>query len=266
MPDTLEALFERLRTVEPPAPYAPAHDIRRQGRRQAYRHRMALGGAALAVGAIGAGTAVVAAGGGPGPSPAPVPPTASPSGAPAPSITPTPPVRPSRPPGGRLLQPSDLGGTGWQPLVGAEVIQNPDRWGSGGLCDYDSAAYPSLPHQTDVDVIAWLSPGATVTEVVEVYAAGWGARNMTDVRSVVAACDAATTTGPGSTRFRVESTAFAGDEAVLVRVEMTPFDAPVVVSYLAIVRVGDSVATINVYTDDPAYAQTVAQRAAARLG
>ena len=62
MPDTLEALFERLRTVEPPAPYAPARDIRRRGRRQAYRHRMALGGAALAVGAIGAGTAVVAAG------------------------------------------------------------------------------------------------------------------------------------------------------------------------------------------------------------
>jgi hypothetical protein len=266
MPDTLEALFERLRTVEPPAPYAPAHEIRRRGRRQSYRHRLALGGAALAVGGLSAGTAIVAAGGGSGPAPTPVLPTASMSPPPSVLPSPTPSDRPSRPPGGRLVQPSDLGGTGWQPLEGAEVIQNPDRWGSGGLCDYDSAAYPSLPHQTDVDVIAWRSPGATVTEVVEVYEAGWGARNMVDVRSVVAACDAATTTGPGSTRFRVESTDFAGDEAVLVRIEATPFDAPVVVSYLAMVRVGDTVATVGVNLDDPAYARVLAIRAAARLG
>jgi hypothetical protein len=254
MPDTLEALFERLRTVEPPAPYAPAHDIRRRGRRQAYRHRMALGGAALAVGAIGAGTAVVAAGGGPGPTP-PVLPTMSPS----PSVAPT------RPPGGRLVQPSDLGGTGWRPLESAEVIQNPDMWGSGGLCDYDSAAYPSLPHQDSVETIAWRSPSGTVTEVVEVYEPGWGARNMADVRSVIAKCDAEATQGPGSTHLLVESSGFAGDEALLVRSEATPFGGPVVVGYLAIVRVGDTVATINVNADDPAYARTVAQGAAARL-
>jgi hypothetical protein len=258
MPDTLEALFEGLRTVQPPAPYAPAHEIRRRGRRQSYRHRAALGGAALAVGAIGAGTAVLAPGG--GPAPTPVPPTVSPS----PTVSP--PTRPTKPRGGRLIQPSDLGGSGWRPLVGAETIQNPDMWGSGELCDYDSAAYPSLPHQDSVDTIAWQSPGATVAEVVEVYAAGWGARNMADVRSVIGTCDAATTTGPGSTRFLVESSGFAGDEAVLVRIEATPFDAPVVVSYLAVVRVGDTVATITVNLDDPAYARILAQRAAARLG
>ena len=260
MPDTLEALFERLRTVQPPAPYAPAHEIRQRGRRRSYRHRAALGGAALAVGAIGAGTAVLGPGGGPAPTPPPVLPTV------APSVSPSPSVRPSRPPGGRLLQPSDLGGSGWRLLVGAETIQNPDMWGSGELCDYDSAAYPSLPRQDSVDTIAWQSPGATVAEVVEVYAAGWGARNMADVRSVVATCAAATTTGPGSTRFLVESSGFAGDEAVLVRIEATPFDAPVFVSYLAVVRVGDTVATITVNLDDPAYARVLALRAAARLG
>jgi hypothetical protein len=89
---------------------------------------------------------------------------------------------------------------------------------------------------------------------------------MADVRRVIATCDAEATPGPGSTRFLVESSGFAGDEAVLVRVEATPFGGPVVVSYLAIVRVGDSVATISVNVDDPAYASTVAQRAAARLG
>ena len=83
---------------------------------------------------------------------------------------------------------------------------------------------------------------------------------------MIAKCDAETTPGPGSTRFLVESSGFAGDEAVLVRVESTPFGAPVVVRYQAVVRVGDSVATINVNVDDPAYARTVAQRAAARLG
>jgi hypothetical protein len=259
MPDTLDVLFERLRAVQPPAPYAPAHEIRRRGRRRSYRHRLAMGGAALAVGGIGAGTVIVAAGGGPGPAPTPVP-TASQSPSPSPTI------RPTRPPGGRLLQPSDLGGTGWERLEGAEVIQNADTWGSGNLCDYDSADYPSLPRQIDVDVIAWLSPGATVTEVVEVYEAGWGARNMVDVRAVVAACESAATTGPGSTRFLVESTDFAGDEAVLVRIEATPFDAPVVVSYRAMVRVGDRVATVGVNLDDPAYARVLAIRAAARLG
>ena len=64
---------------------------------------------------------------------------------------------------------------------------------------------------------------------------------------------------------RGRRTNFAGDEAVLVRIEATPFDAPVVVSYLAMVRVGDTVATVGVNLDDPR-ARALAIRAAARLG
>jgi hypothetical protein len=37
-------------------------------------------------------------------------------------------------------------------------------------------------------------------------------------------------------------------------------------SYLSVVRVGDTVATITVNLDDPAYARVLALRAAARLG
>ena len=140
MPDTLEALFERLRTVEPPAPYAPAHDIRRRGRRQSYRHRMALGGAALAVGAIGAGTAIVAAGRRAGADTAGA--TASPSVSPSPSVRADPAAGRSAGPAVRPRR--DPAGGRWSR---AEVIQNPDMWGNGDLCDYDSADYPSLPHQ-----------------------------------------------------------------------------------------------------------------------
>jgi hypothetical protein len=259
MPDTLEALFERVRTVEPPAPYAPAHEIRRRGRRQSYRHRLALGGAALAVGGLSAGTAIVAAGGGPGPTP-PVLPTASPS------VSPSPSVRPSRPPGGRLLQPDDLGGSGWQPLEGAEPMQNRDTWGNGDLCEYDSADYPSLPRQTDVEVIAWRSPGGTVTEVVETYEPGWGERNMADVRAVIDFCNAVVTPeGVGPTVYAVTGPAFAGDDSLLVRVESESPGGPTNVSFFAVIRVGDRIATIHTTKSELELA-AIAQRAAARLG
>jgi hypothetical protein len=247
MPETLATLFEQLRTVGPPAPFAPPSEVRRRGRRRTYRGRLAAGGAALAVGAIGVTPAFV--GGGPSPQPTPVPtPTASPSLSPSPA--------PSRPSGGVLLEPSDLGSGRWVEFE-AEMFSNPDRWPSG-FCEYDRADYPSLAYQEDVTTVAFQTGTVTVTQAVERYAAGWGARNLDDVRAVIALCDRAGT----GVRFTIEpAPGFAGDEVILMREEAPGAE----VRFYVIARVGDRVVTVTVYGDDVEYARTVAARAVARL-
>jgi hypothetical protein len=250
MPETLERMFAELRTVQPPAPYAPPSAVRRRGRRRAYRSRTAVGGAALAVGALGAAPVVVGALTGPSPLPptpsAPPPPTSS-RVAPSPS--------PSGPAGGLLLEPADLGPGAWRSFE-AEIMSNRDMWGNGDLCEYDSADYPSLPRQAAVETVAWRSAAGTVTEVVERYAPGWGARNLDDVRAVIAFC-----AERDGWRLTVERTGFAGDESLLARI-----DAAGHVRYFAVVRVGDLVATVHTSTGDPDYTREVATRAADRLG
>jgi hypothetical protein len=249
MPDTLETLFARVREVQPPAPYLSAHEIRRRGRRSAYGRRLAVGGAVLAVGGLGAGTAIVAADGpSPSPTPLPVGPTSAPVGPTPEPVDPTP--APSPP--SRLLQAGDLGPGRWEQFS-AEILDNADRWGSGSLCEYESADYRSLAHQEAVETIAWRRPGVTVTEVVEQYAAGWGGPNLDDVRAVVAACDRP------ELRLTVVDTGFAGDGSLLVREE-----AGGLVMYHVVVQVRDRVATVRV-TADEAYARDVGVRAAARL-
>lgn len=239
MPETLVTLFEQLRTLAPPAPFAPPSEVRRRGRRRTYRRGLAAGGVALAVGAIGVTPALVTG----GPSPRPTPP---------PTPTSAPPSRPV----GVLIEPSDLGPGAWERFT-AEMIENAHRWPSGGFCDYDGADYPSLAHQDDVTTVAWKTDTVTVAQAVERYTAGWGARSLDDVRAVLAMCDAAGT----GTRWTVEDGDFVGDGSILVREEQ----AGPVVRYFVFVRVGDRVATVSVYGAGADYARTVAARAVARL-
>jgi hypothetical protein len=267
MADAFDALFDRMRAVQPPAPFAPATEVRRRGRQRTHRHRLAAaGGAALAVGGLGVGATVVLPHGSDR-----LPPSGPPTTAPA-SPSQQPSQQPSRPPGGRLLELSDLG-PGWQRST-PEVFEGSDRWAWDGVCPaYESAAVPSLARRTEQQMVGFRRqyPEPAVVEIVERYAAGWGARNLDDVRTVIELCGRATPPpGEAPTRWTIEETGFAGDESLLVRHEAWAYQGEEIapdpmVLYTAVVRVGDEVATIRAGTSSRV-ALELARIAALRLG
>lgn len=265
MSDQLDGLFAGVRGVRPPAEFAPPERVRRRGRQRTRRTAIGAGAGVLAV-----TTAAVGLGAGLLPRPDGVAPPAGPSPtATTPNPSPTQPPTPSpsaSTPVALLLQPDDLGPGTWQQFE-AEQIQNPDKWFWGfwdGLC----AAYksgPSLAHQDALEMVAYRTPGGgtSVSQIVERYDAGWGDDNLADVRDVIERCGEAS--GPGL-RVTVEGGGIAGDESLLVRQEQTPADSTEpLVDYIAVVRVGDNVATVRAYPSSPERVRDLAERAAARL-
>jgi hypothetical protein len=115
-----------------------------------------------------------------------------------------------------------------------------------------------------------------VTEVVELYPAGWGARNLTDVRRVTTACSGSRPSSgsrqvPPPVVYTIIGTDLSGDESILVQVEQYAFagetiDLTPVVWLVAVVRVGDGVATVLPPLDStPDSVRSLARAAAARL-
>ncbi|HEX2773643.1 MAG TPA: hypothetical protein VHN18_14600 [Micromonosporaceae bacterium] len=282
MSDDFESLFHRLRGQRPPHPFAVPEAIRRRGRQRSQHQALAAG---LTVVALAAGTGWAATFGpvdrstDPGPasittapaSPSPSPlPTRTPPRSPAPSATTGPSATALPGPGdlsSRMLRPADLGPGSWRPRPPVDSFDGPDLWHWTSACPaYDSADYPSLRRQEDLDVTGFAT-GTTmdspyVFEHVHRYAVGWGPRALDDVSRAVPVCVDA----PQAIRRSIVATGFAGDEALLIREEFPAVGAEPFVTLAAVVRVGDLVATVLFSPDrDEQYARNVAAAAANRL-
>ncbi|HZN18747.1 MAG TPA: hypothetical protein VFB84_11315 [Micromonosporaceae bacterium] len=285
---SLDEMFGQLRGQQPPAPFAPAELVRRRGRQRAHRQALAAGAAVLAV--AGTGTGLLALPDRPGGSVGPGPLGTSAPGGPAATASPNPTGSPGVPeppvptasrspftpppvltavPETLLLQRADLGPGSWTRFQ-PEVFEGPQPWTWSDACSgYKSSDYPSLSWQVDVRTVGYRTGQESVVEVVELYRLGAGAANLADVAAVVAFCAAATPPpGVAPSRFTIVGAEIAGDESLLVKHEAwyyqgetlapTPF-----VTYLAVVRVEDFVATVR--SRDEAYVRTLALKAAARL-
>ncbi|SCL30658.1 hypothetical protein GA0070624_4119 [Micromonospora rhizosphaerae] len=283
MSDQLDALFAGVRGVQPPAAFAPAEQVRWRGRQRTHRKALLAGAGVLtittAAAGLGAGLALPRPDGVAPPTdstPTTTRPTSPPATAsPAPSRTSSPP--PTRKAGSVLLQPDDLGPGTWRPFE-AEQMQNRDRWYWGlwdGNCPaYKSSLFPSLPHRHAVETVAYQAVGGSlrsVSQVVERYDNGWGGRNLNDVRAVIDRCGNLDPTPEtlAMPNFAIVDTGFAGDDSLLVRVDLVqlgqgPSSDPQ--PYIAVVRVGDLVTTVRAYPPDADRVRGIAQRAAARLG
>ncbi|HET8661427.1 MAG TPA: hypothetical protein VFM55_20820 [Micromonosporaceae bacterium] len=280
---SLEEMFGQLRGQQPPAPFAPAELVRRRGRRRAHRQALAAGVVVLAV--AGAGTGLLALSDRPDGSVGPAPLGTSAPGGPtttgSPGIPESPAPTASGGPGptprpastevteALLLQRADLGPGSWTRFQ-PELFEGPDTWLWSDACaGYRSSDYPSLPRQVDVRTVGYRSSQNTVAEVVELYRSGSGAANLSDVRAVVAFCAAATPPpGVAPSRFTIVGAGIAGDESLLVKHEAWYYEGETVaptpfVTYIAVVRVGDLVATVR--AQDEAFVRTLALKAAARL-
>lgn len=276
---SLNEILGQLRGQQPPAPFAPAELVRRRGRQRNHRQALTAGAAVLAVAGAGAGVfALPDRPNGPeplaSPSPVPVSPASpspvSPSAAPTPSVAPRPTFTAVLP--AFLLQPADLGPGSWSKFS-PEVFEGPEPWYWSDACPgYDSSDYRSLPRQRDVEVIGYRSGQDTVVEVVELYAPGYGAASLADVRALIAFCAAATPPpGTAPNRNTIVGTGFAGDESILVKHEAWFYQGETIapdpfISYVAVVRVGDLVATVRAQKGGEEYIRTLAVKAAARLG
>jgi hypothetical protein len=167
-----------------------------------------------------------------------------------------------------MLRPVDLGRGSWQSRQPSEPFESGDLWYWTGACPaYDSADYPSLRRQAEPPQVTGFAAGAGldapyVFEHVHRYAGGWGPRALDDVRRALSVCG----DEPQAVRRSIAAADFAGDEALLVREEITPVGADPFLRLVAVVRVGDLIATVLFSPDrDEQYARTVAAAAVQRL-
>ncbi|MFU8854176.1 hypothetical protein ACNAW0_24795 [Micromonospora sp. SL1-18] len=280
MSDQFDALFTKVRGVQPPAVFAPAEQVRRRGRQRSHRQVLGAGAGVLAVAAVagilGAGVTGSRPDGVSPPAASASPPAASSLAAASTPARTASPASPSLP-----LQPRDLGPGNWRRFQ-AEQIENADRWYWGfwnGMCpEYRSRDFPSLARQDALEMVAYRAPApsgkgvTSVSQIVERYAAGGGGDNVTDVRAVIDRCGhpGPTPATPIVERFAVVDTGFAGDESLLVRQDQATLPSSPTggthVDYIAVVRVGDAVTTVRAYPSDPDRVRALAVRAADRLG
>lgn len=271
MSDQFDALFEGLRGQRPPAPFAPPAAVRRRGRQRAQRQAVSIGVAVFAVTGLGAGGIVATLGG----SEPPVTPASPQVTVESPEVTESP--APTEVPDRWLLTAEDLPGAGWQEDTG-ELITGSWYWdGAEPWCpEYQVGDFPSAGSQVDVATQGWRRDGEALLErvdqLVELFEPGAGAANLDDVRAFIELCSRRPEQGDevASTDYEIEQTDFAGDESMLIRVEryqfgdgneIEPAGEP---QYVAVVRVGDAVTTIQ-YLNLRDEAVQIAQRAADRL-
>lgn len=172
--------------------------------------------------------------------------------------------------GSNLLQLVDLG-PGHR-AISYELIHG--RWFWSNLCPGvgSDADYPSLARRQSIEAASWEDGQKNRTsEIVERFAAGGGATNVADLRTVFKRCTRTTAWPNGElpASYPIEATGFAGDESILVcRLYGTadPRGIKPTCEYIVAIRVGDRVATILLPGNASAnQSQELAKKAAARL-
>jgi hypothetical protein len=278
MSDPLDALFDQMRTQRPPVAFAPPELVRRRGRQRAHRKALAVGVAVLAIAGVGGGLPwLVDLDHTPGPAVATASPSVSVDGSETPEPTASPTAGPTDVPSIVMLRPTDLGVGTWTPLSPEGVFKGQERWyWADWHAGYRAEDYPSRSHQVGQRVVRYEGDRqAMVWEIVERYDPGWGSRNMTDIRAVVAKSGATPYARPGAggaLRLTItDETRFAGDESLLIEQKPWYFDSSTTVprsmiQVIAVVRVGDLVATvIPPGGAEPEVARALAVAAAAHL-
>jgi hypothetical protein len=271
MSDQINVLFDRLRGAQPPAPFAPASAIRRRGRERRHRRALAAGTAAFTVAGLAVGVPWIMDLDQDGRPPASVTPTTT-----APGRSPTS-AAPSIGPGvpeTLMLRPAEVG-----PGVRVEEIDDlgpngPDwRWGEimRGCRAYRAADYPAQRTRTDARVLAYArGGGAAAIELVERFPADRSRAAFDEVLSLLGRCPGLSTTEREVT-FTIIGTDVAGDDSVLVRADTTfigavPPDPERRTDFYLAVRVGEFIATLDVYAATESQARDLGRAAAARLG
>jgi hypothetical protein len=232
MSDPLDELFLGLRNQPPPTSFVGPAAVRRRGRHRTQRSAVAAGAAVLVVGAVVGVSTVPSRTSGP-------PPTPLTSGSPLSSAGAA----------DAVLRPGDLGPGDWRAVSG-ELFEGP-LWFWANLCNAPELGTSTLDHQLWLDTVYYGNgqPGVFVA-VVERYEPGFAARNVDDARAAVARCRFG--------EFTVVDTGFAGDQSMLVHQDPD--------RYIAVVRVGDLVATVlGAVGRDATVVRSLASTAASRL-
>jgi hypothetical protein len=180
---------------------------------------------------------------------------------------------------GRLLTAEDLGPGQWRT----------DDWDGPEWEDTRPPGWPPEDclgtaarsvQRVDLGDVAWSTGPVTeqvqsdwVYQVVELFEPGDGQAVFAAVREAAVRCEpGGATTHPG---YSILDSGFAGDESLLLRQETYSYEGEELapepgLDYVALVRVGDAVATVDSFDGelmraDPGYLREVAQRAADRL-
>jgi hypothetical protein len=113
---------------------------------------------------------------------------------------------------------------------------------------YDATEYAAQRHRVAVRAQRYVrGRGRAVTVTVERFATGWAARSMADVQRVLETC-ARYEYSDKQTEFldshTVTASSYAGDESLLVESTRIAPPGPTVLTYTAVVRRGELVATV----------------------
>lgn len=162
-----------------------------------------------------------------------------------------------------LLTPTDFTTPDWQPAP--QASHAPNLWHLDECPSRPHGTYPAQAHRTETRLRTYVGRRhATVTNVVERFAAGWGPRGVADTRRMLGDCARFQTADRMLTHTVIDGH-FAGDESVLVKsVEIIP-PAGDQVSWTAVVRCGDLVSTVAGAGLTAEQVRELATRAAHRL-
>ncbi|MET8092873.1 hypothetical protein [Micromonospora sp. NPDC005220] len=165
-----------------------------------------------------------------------------------------------------LLRAGDLG-SNWHE-DDARTGQPPWPWEQDSCPNYQSSDYPATSHRrTAVQRYYRMSDGSSPAHhVVETYEPGWAERNVDDVRRVLLRCASYVALG-SQVSFDVVDPHYLEGAGMLIRGRIAHADTPSTVTYVVMLRRGDTVSTVRL--PDPgsrAAVDSVAARAVARLG
>lgn len=253
MSDQLNELMRGLRNQRPPSAFASGQAVRQRGRKRSQRKALVAGfAAATVVGGVGVSVAGLPAGQRYDPGPTLSSPTTAGTTTRG-SLT-----------ADMLLHPSDLGSEDWRPME-TELFSGV-LWWWAGLCEEAAVNPPALASRVEMRYVSYGPAERTeaVSEVVELYRAGWAERSISDVRSVLPQCSV------DGNQYAIVDTGFAGDEALLVEMKQRYYIGESLapepfVTYAAAVRVGDIVLTIIPGVRNADYTRGLSRKAVERV-
>jgi hypothetical protein len=204
----LDSYFDSLRGQRPAAPFAEPEAVRRRGRARQRRQVVLAGVAVLALAASGGWVVTQAV-----PSPQP-PPLAGQTPGAAPPTSASAATWDADEAAQWTLDAGDLG-PGWRE-ADHELLEGPWYWGE---CeDFPQRAAESLNRQSYVDAVSFLNGDVRLSQVLERYRTPEdAAANLRDVRNFLIRCSRPLDDRVAPTIYEFLTTAFAGDDSLLVR-------------------------------------------------
>ncbi|SCF06205.1 hypothetical protein [Micromonospora chokoriensis] len=167
---------------------------------------------------------------------------------------------------GMLLGAGDLGANWHGGDVRTELPPWP--WEQNDCPAYQSSDYAAKSHRLAASERYYRpSDGSSLAHhVVETYEPGWAERNVDDVRRVLQRCASYLVQG-ARVSFEVVDPRYLGDAGILVRGRIGRDDRPATVTYVVILRRGETVSTVRVpELGSQAALDSIAAKAVARLG